>query len=294
MQNQDVWGLIISGIIAAVAAYACFRSLSKARAIEDTPTSKIRSAHQGYVEVIGLCQASGWPVQHSPLSHSECLWFRYSIQKHERQGKQSSWRTLESGTSEQPFMMSDGSAECTVFPGRAEVKSHRKRSWSGNTRRPNDSASILSLGLGQRYRYSEELLCVDDPIYVLGLFQTTHPASPSENTETEAARILADWKQDYAKLVAQFDENSDGEIDINEWQNVRAAALVQARTELSNAPVVKSMHSIGFMPSKKRPFIISTSEPKALTRGYRWQAFFLLALSLISLAAFIRILQLSA
>lgn len=292
MENQDLWGLIISGIIAAVAAYASFRSLHKARLIEDTPTSKIRSAHQGYVEVIGMCQASDWPVQYSPLSHTECLWFRYSIQKHERHGKQSSWRTLESGSSEQPFMMADGSGECTVFPDRAEVKSHRKRSWSGNTRRPNDDVSLFSLG--QRYRYSEEMLCAGDPIYVLGLFQTTHPASLGENTETEAARILADWKQDYAKLVAKFDDNSDGEIDLKEWQNVRAAALTQARTQLSSRPAAESMHSIGLMPHKKRPFIISTSEPKALTRSYRWQAFFLLALSLISLAAFIRLLQLSA
>ena len=54
MAPGGFWSLLsVLSALALLALYFAFRNLHRARLIEDTPTSRIRSAHQGYVELIG-------------------------------------------------------------------------------------------------------------------------------------------------------------------------------------------------------------------------------------------------
>lgn len=48
------------------------RQFKRARLIEDMPTSKIRSASQGYTELIGVAENRGVTLS-SPLSGSPCV-----------------------------------------------------------------------------------------------------------------------------------------------------------------------------------------------------------------------------
>ena len=78
------WALTFSGL-SALAFYFAFRNLARARLIEDTPTSRVRSAHQGYVELEGEAAAmQGEPIL-SPLTQTACCWFRYKIETSSRQ-----------------------------------------------------------------------------------------------------------------------------------------------------------------------------------------------------------------
>lgn len=51
--DEVFYGLIFSIVIALTLFSLMFYYLKRARLIEDTPTSRIRSAAQGYVELIG-------------------------------------------------------------------------------------------------------------------------------------------------------------------------------------------------------------------------------------------------
>ncbi|MEX1665342.1 GIDE domain-containing protein [Zhongshania arctica] len=277
----DYVALVICAVISLVSAVTSIKRLSAARIIEDTPTSKIRSAHQGYVELVGIAKTGPESLLLSGLSQTPCLWYRYKIERYESSGKNSNWRSIESTTSSQPFTLTDGSGECYVMPERAEVSTARKRSWEGNSRHP---AKISSRGLfSKRYRYTEEMLCAEDIVYVIGLFETRHPPSITAARDSEMAKILAEWKQDYDSLINRFDRNGDGEIDLQEWELVRT----EARRHLENTPSLAPVNTISYSPSRRQPYIIASSEPESLSRRYRWQAFGLLLVSIVSATALV-------
>ena len=73
------------------------RRMVQARYLLDTPTSKIRSAAQGYVELYGVLQGREAPVL-APLSNTPCLWWRFKIEEYSSSDKRSSWRVVESGS----------------------------------------------------------------------------------------------------------------------------------------------------------------------------------------------------
>lgn len=277
---------IICALIAPIAAWLSVQRLRRARLIEDTPTSKIRSAPQGYVELIGHIGRDGeQPPLLSRLSNSPCMWFRYRIERYERQGKNSTWRTLESKSSERPFVLEDGTGRCFIQPQRADISSHRKRVWHGHSRYPEvGNGGMLSGLLGSRYRYTEELLCENDLLYALGYFQTRHPPSDSQLNQLRMGEILNEWKRDYDSLVARFDRDGDGNIDLEEWELARREALRKAERERRNTAPAQAINMLTYSPSRQQPFIIATSEPESLSRRYRWQSLGLLLISLASTA----------
>ncbi len=71
-------------LLVCAAAFASWRSwhnLHNARTIQDIPTAKARSAHQGYVELEGVGRLmDGAPII-APLSGLPCVWYRYRIEE---------------------------------------------------------------------------------------------------------------------------------------------------------------------------------------------------------------------
>ena len=120
--ETDYFALAICTLISLVSAVSSISRLKTARVIEDTPTSKIRAAHQGYVELVGFAKAGPEQLLLSGLSQTPCLWYRYKIERYESSGKNSSWRSIESKTSEQAFIINDGSGDCYVMPNRSEER----------------------------------------------------------------------------------------------------------------------------------------------------------------------------
>jgi hypothetical protein len=81
-------------------AWWCLRGWSQARHLLDTPTSKIRSAAQGYVELYGVLEALPDMQLRGPLTGKPCLWWRFRIEEYRSSGKKRSWRVIESGASD--------------------------------------------------------------------------------------------------------------------------------------------------------------------------------------------------
>ena len=70
-----------------------FRAWRKNRLVEDTPTSRVRSAAQGYVEFTGIGKMLEGAPNKAPLSGIPCTWWSYKIEER-RSSQRSRWSTI--------------------------------------------------------------------------------------------------------------------------------------------------------------------------------------------------------
>src|SRR5690606_30428613 len=257
-------------------------NLRKARTIEDTPVAKIRSAARGYVGITGFARALGAELLRAPLAGTPCVWYRYSIERYQRHGRNSSWDTVERGTSEAFFALDDNTGHCHVDPRRAEVKTAMMQRWKG------DRGSVTAAsGLGffsrrifsrDEYRYTEYRIHPDEWIYVLGWYETVHGAGLAERTTAQTKLLLNQWKQNRDALLARFDRNRNGEIDMHEWEHARNEAAQLAQQSVLREPEPAPVNILSAPPLQGRPYLISSKDPRVLAALYRRAA----ALSLVT------------
>jgi hypothetical protein len=273
-------------ILACIALFTTgFVLIYRARLLEDTPTSLIRSAAQGYVELRGHARLLPGPPIVSPLSDTPCAWWSYRVQERARNGKDNQWRTIEEETSGELFLLADATGECIVDPDYASVTPTVSRSWGGPVQRPHrppDRDSWLSFG---NYRYSEKLILIGDPLYATGWFRT-QTAILDLNESRDVSELMGEWKRDKHNLLKRFDTNGDGQIDMQEWEAARRAALEQVRAQHVERSLDPDLHVLA-KPPDRRPFILSTLTQKGMTRRYRlWATLSLLGgLALIGFCA---------
>jgi len=153
----------------------CHKGLASMRHAQDTPTSKIRSAAQGYVELEGIAKpVAGQPLVHSALTRTPCLWWSYEIQIYKLEKNRQGWETIESASSKNRLCLADDTGRCRINPQGARVVEHEKKIWKGRTRYPHksDQRNALSKLFSRRYRYIESLLLPDLQLYALGDFKS--------------------------------------------------------------------------------------------------------------------------
>lgn len=258
-------GLLVWGL------YAAWRDFCRLRALADTPTARIRSAPQGYVELAGRAALmDGEPVL-GPLSGLPCAWYRYQVEEKDDRDR---WRVVDRGLSEALFWLEDGSGRCVVDPDGAEVIKTRKDVWyEQGPRRGEGWGGLLKgalRGFQARYRYTEQRIAAGDELHVLGRFRTEGGPPDPPDYRRETARLLEDWKRD-ARRMALFDRNGDGRIDEAEWEAARLAARRQVdRAHLQQA-VAPEVHTLSD-PGDGRPYLISTVSERRLLRGLRLRA----------------------
>jgi hypothetical protein len=224
-------------LVALFAGLAWIAALRRARLIEITPTSRIASAAQGYVEITGCGEPAGGAALKSPLRAHPCLWYRYTIE--EKSWYEKNWRLTESATSDSSFVVRDPSGICVVDPNSAQVHARSVEKWRERSR-----------------RYVEETLRVGEQIYVLGEFYTENPTTRTLNVKNELGSVLNEWKQNQPALRARFDANADGQIDQDEWRLARLAALQQVHAAHAKESLLPARHHMR-APRDRRPYLIS-------------------------------------
>ena len=255
---------------AAACGFGAFTSLKKARTIEDIPTSKIRSAHQGYVELVGMAEAVGEEnTLRGALSHQPCIWYDYRIERYQS-GKKSQWVTVEKGESDTVFRLQDTTGECLVDPAGADVSTTTRRRWTGYERHPQRPASPSLLGrlLRQRYRYTERRILAGQPLYLVAWFETRQPTGREQQQRELSRGLLREWKQDQRSLLTRFDTDRDGKIDMREWEEARAEAWRESGSLVARRPQQQPVDMLK-KPENGQPFLLSTSDPKGLAKRYR-------------------------
>jgi hypothetical protein len=276
-QTEFIIAAVVAVVVMGIGFYLWKRSFQHARVMEDTPTSKVRSAAQGFVELVGTQHGLGGQPLKAPLTGSDCTWWSYHIEKQQKRrdskGRQTThWVTVEKDTSVGFFILRDMTGEAMVNPKGAEITASLKRTWRGNSRRPGGAPTggFLSGGFG-RYRYTERIMRPSEPIYALGHFETWSNVTGSSERNERRAKILADWKQNPAELVERFDADGDGEIDVDEWEAARAAAEALVEEHVAKAAAQPEV-DILMKPEDDHPFILSTKSQDELVRAYRWKA----------------------
>ena len=276
--------LAVLAIVAAFGCYQGFRRLWKARVIEDAPTAKVRSAPQGYVELVGEARPMrGEPII-APLSKSTCCWYRFTIES--KKGRE--WRLVRKEVSNGLFLLGDDTGECIVDPEGAEVTPHRKEVWHGDGDEPMRvvmpprGAEGIQLGpvvlrstagsLNGRNRYTEELILAGDPLYALGAFKTLDDIDHHQSRSEITTALLREWKRDWRRLLHRFDHNRDGDIDAAEWEDARRVAEREAEREHAEQVASQHLHTIRRPAVRGRPFLLSSLPQSKLARRYRWQA----------------------
>lgn len=235
--------------MALVSFFAWMSALKRLRAVRDTPTSKVASAAQGYVELVGR----GKPLPGAPLISKlralPCLWYRYKVEEKHSTKDGDSWRTIDSGESSDSFLLRDDSGDCVVDPEHAEIITRHRDQWYQGD-----------------YRYTEWKFIVDDSLYVIGDFRTRSLGTEFD-TRAELNALLAEWKRDKPALHARFDLNNDGELDMQEWMLARQAARREVAKKQREAHAQPDIHIIG-RPRDGKLFLISNLTPEKLSRRY--------------------------
>lgn len=251
-----------SALITGGAFWYFLRALRHSHHIANTPTSRIRSAAQGFVELEGWGRLLAGESIISPLTLVRCVWWKYSVEEKRtvnRNGRrQSEWVTIESGTSSAIFELYDDTGSCIIDPDGAEVIPGKRQRWYGNSHRPDRGPKNGLWSMFGRFRYTEELLLPEKDLYALGLFRTQRAAYGGHFDESaELSALLNEWKRDQAKLLQRFDVNRDGKLDLKEWEAARRVALVHLRRNQLELDTQPGLNVLG-KPSDGSPFILSS------------------------------------
>lgn len=240
-------------ILLATGLLGWVRALRHARLIADTPTSRIASAAQGYTELQGRGQPlDGTPLL-SPVNGLPVLWYRLVTERRQRDGK---WRVVSTDTSDASFVLDDGSGQCVIDPDGAEMLVRR--------------CDVIRNG---ELRYRQWSLIRHDRLYVLGDFATLGSVDGRFDFSAQVRELLAQWKADHPELLARFDLDGNGEIDLREWELARAQAKREVRRQQAEALAAPELHVVR-RPADRRLYLISDRNPEHIGRNYRWLAAF--------------------
>lgn len=186
--------LVITSVFIGMTGLAVFvgiRSLRIAKAIANTPTSKIADATPGYVEFEGTVDEFTGVRLKAPLTGWPCCWYKAKVEEYRRNLNSSSsssnsysWHTVEEATSSEPFICKDESGICAILPNGANITCTDRSVWYGADKTPTDrnpekhgpgdSAEGMLRIAGtpnKKFKYTEERIYKNDPLFVLGYFE---------------------------------------------------------------------------------------------------------------------------
>ncbi|MDO9387272.1 MAG: hypothetical protein Q7T65_11270 [Thiobacillus sp.] len=251
-------------LVGLTSFWAWYANLKRYRTVADTPTSRIASAPQGYIELVGHGRQPPGAGLVSPISGLPCLWYRYRVER--KNGNR--WEHVESGISHDTFGISDGSGMALVDPDGAEILTSRKQ--------------ISNAG---GYRKTEWTLIEGETLYVIGEHVTLGGPNAVLDKKFDLSTLLAEWKRDKSTLLERFDANRDGEIGLDEWERARLAASDEVDRAHLDIRLKDGIHLMR-QPAHGRPFLVANREVTALVRRFHlwsWAHLVLIMAALLGL-----------
>jgi len=268
--------------------------------IENIPTSRVRSAAMGMVELKGKSRAvpegpaipgvaaaalpgvvPGSPVPlpfrlKSPVRGIACVWSRVRVTKEVRHNKGTSHQVILDRVQGTPFFLEDDTGRILVLPAGAEVQGVQlcDVTFGGVLEPPPDVKTFCDMNgiawrgiFAGRHQVEEWALLLDADTYVLGELGRLGDASARRK-----AGILKRLREMLAspEVKARLDTNKDGTLDQLEWE--------AARREAEDAEIRRDLMTPDGTPrtAVSKPahgcFIIASgSETDALKAfGYPW------------------------
>ncbi len=273
--------------------YLCFQTFYRKRLIEDLPTSRIHSAAQGYIELEGKAKLmQGTPIV-APYSGVNCAWYYFKVEERKNDSDGTYWQTINSGSSDDLFLLDDGTGECVIDPENAVVTPNSKETWYSSSMSSSPMFGTIprakrfqgSNGFN-KYKYTEHRIELNAPLYAVGFF---HSIGGGEYVDINAdvKELLSEWKKDSVQLLERFDANGDGEIDMEEWQTARKTAYQEVLMRHQDLSLSLPTHMMEQTKDRRRPYILSAKPQsdflKQLNLELLWKFGLSLALSIISI-----------
>ncbi|PIQ90765.1 MAG: hypothetical protein COV71_02795, partial [Candidatus Omnitrophica bacterium CG11_big_fil_rev_8_21_14_0_20_41_12] len=258
-----------------------FSRLRRRRLIENIPTSTVRGLALGLVELAGV--AKNKTLLKAPFTGTDCVFFRYTIERWEKRGKSSEWVDIAEGdSSSSPFFLDDTTGSVMILPKGAElfqpVDFEFKNGW-GNPL-PENLIYFLQrqgvphktlFGFSSQLRFREWRISEGQQVYVLG------SAKESSNYQKQhqdlLIRRLEELKTSPAKM-AEVDTNKDGAIDHMEWDVVVARVEQEViEEELKSSAAISGPELMVAEGEEEKIFIISNYSQKDLNKRLFWESF---------------------
>jgi hypothetical protein len=204
LRSPAVWGF--AGIVIGVSLFfRGFPYLKRKRLIQNTPTSTVRGAPLGAVEVIG--KVVGPYTLISPISESDCFYYRAVATSSSKDDKSAIEETLYA-----PFFIDDGTGRVLVDPRGAEMElpPFVDQEYSPSSGDAFIRRFLVRRGLSSEYPATLEEYCIraGDHLFVLGTLR--------ENTGLESAAEC---------LAAGLDQGKQGFLSAAAADLQRAAAI---------------------------------------------------------------------
>jgi hypothetical protein len=179
--------------------YRGFHILKRKRLILNTPTSKIRSASLGLVEVSGL--AVGPYVIQAPVTSKACYYYRTIAWELQKSGKNQEWKKVADESLHVPFYLDDGTGQLMVNPQGAETDLHRDfhEEYSNSFFATEDMPQavrgfLLRYGVSGEHKVRIEEYCVKpkNALFILGtLSENPGVEAGPKPVPTQAASIAS-------------------------------------------------------------------------------------------------------
>jgi E3 Ubiquitin ligase len=171
--------LFFSAVGVAFGLYLFFRGfalLQRKRLIQNTPTSKIRSASLGLVELTGL--ASGPYLMNAPLTSISCYCYRTVAWQEKQSGNNKEWTIVAEENLHVPFFLDDNTGRLLIDPRGAELDLHcdYKREFSDSMFSADDPVPAAvqtflarhNVACDRKVRVEEYCIKPKNALYVLG------------------------------------------------------------------------------------------------------------------------------
>lgn len=278
--SQGMANGLLPALLASFLLWRGFAAVQLKRMIENTPVSRIRSLATGMVEVCGRAERCYALV--TPVTGIPCIYYR--LRRYRREERNGNWQlTAQSSSGLHPFWLRDATGKVLIDPTAADLRPASRQEGSG--------AGLNSSFFGRGgspdgdEKWEEESIPEGEMLYVLGFSAPRQVAGESLHTATTAR--LRETKRS-SEHRQRFDQNGDGQIDAEEWDEVRRVTADEvARTHLAGRQKRRKQEEalvIGTPPHNSLPFLIVQSlNEKMVTRGLWWRAlgFFVVGLTLI-------------
>jgi hypothetical protein len=202
--------------------------------MKNTPTSKVRSAAAGLVELFGKAKCKE-PME-SPISKAKCIYWNLNCEYYYTTRKSSGWRTFYSKHSSNQFFLEDDTGKMLVDPKDAQFNIpadfHSQGHMSDKAvfglipqkqlapnvlewleRDPPAKSAFIGQG-GRDLRVTESFIAEDDPLYVLG---SAEPI-PGAMSDVKSENLMMKKGNDKILFITDSAENKfQGMMGIASW-----------------------------------------------------------------------------
>lgn len=283
---------LFSFIAGGFCLWYSYKKININRLIEDTATSKSRSAAEGFTEFQGYA----WPMSltYKCSLSRDCVYYHIALQKFVKRGKHSSWETVETLGLNTDFVLLDSTGAVQISVAEADLQiENRTTDWRNLSEESkkfllNETFAKVSisgfppvtglLGLfGSSFRIVENFILQASPLLVLGEFQglpSVKTVPPTPGLVLFFDKVQTDPRLKIGVSSQYFDLDKNGKVDLNEQRRglfYYAHSLIQNPNAQPSSTAAQQVPLYGIIKkSDSHDLVVLDCHERALAESHGW------------------------